>query len=55
MELRSDANPFSRREKRDAVARKEAAKKKGGKLNAARRAPRKKVATGKGSGKPPRR
>jgi GTP-binding protein len=55
LELRSDANPFGRREKRDAVARKEAARKKGGKLNAARRAPRKKVATGKGSGKPPRR
>jgi GTP-binding protein len=55
LELRGDANPFGRREKRDAVARKDAAKKKGGAFNASRRAPRKKVATGKGSGKPPRR
>jgi GTP-binding protein len=55
LELRGDANPFSRREKRDALTRKDAAKKKGGRLNAARRAPRKKVAAGKGSPKKPRR
>ena len=51
LELRTDANPFGRRKEREAVARKEAAKKKGGKINAARRAPRRKVATGKGSPK----
>ncbi len=55
LELRSEANPFGRRDKREAGARKDAAKKKGGKLNTARRAPRKKVATGKASGKRPRR
>jgi len=51
LELRTDANPYGRRKEREAVARKDAAKKKGGKLNAARRAPRKKVATGKGNPK----
>jgi GTPase len=55
LELRGDANPYSKRTQRDAVARKDAAKKKGGQLNAKRRAPRKKVAAGKGNPKRPRR
>ncbi|MBK6672717.1 MAG: ribosome biogenesis GTPase Der [Proteobacteria bacterium] len=55
LELRGDANPFQRREKREAVARKDDAKKKGGQKNAARRAPRKKVASGKANPKRPRR
>src|SRR5512139_1131779 len=55
LELRSDANPFGRRDKREAVARKEEARKKGGKLNAARRAPRKKVAAGRKAPDRPKR
>jgi GTP-binding protein len=47
LELRTDANPFGNREQREAAARKVAAKRKGGKLNAARRVSRRKVATGK--------
>ena len=39
---------------REAAERKLAAKKKGGRINAARRAPRKKVATGKPGGRKPR-
>jgi GTP-binding protein len=54
LELRGEANPFQRREQREVVARKHAAKKKGGQQNASRRAPRKKVATGKPGGKRPR-
>jgi len=50
LELRSEANPFGRRTTRDAAERRIAAKKKGGQVNAVRRAPRKKVATGKGKG-----
>ncbi len=52
LELRTDANPFGNREQRAAAERKIAAKKKGGALNAKRRAPRKKVATGKPTGRP---
>ncbi|MGC4028703.1 MAG: ribosome biogenesis GTPase Der [Steroidobacteraceae bacterium] len=52
LELRTDANPFGNREQRAAAERKVAAKKKGGAANAARRAPRKRVATGKPSGRP---
>lgn len=54
LELRTDANPFGNREQREAAARKVAAKKKGGAINASRRAPRKKAATGKPTGRPPR-
>jgi GTP-binding protein len=54
LELRTDANPFGNKEQREAAARKLAAKKKGGKINAARRVSRKKVAQGKDSGRPKR-
>ena len=54
LELRTDANPFGNREQREAHARKLEAKKKGGKINAARRVPRKKVATGKPGGRRPK-
>ncbi|MEJ0099357.1 MAG: ribosome biogenesis GTPase Der [Pseudomonadota bacterium] len=55
LELRTDANPFGNREQREAAKRKVAAKKKGGQKNVARRVARKKVATGKPSGKRPKR
>jgi GTPase len=55
LELRTDANPFGNREQREAAQRKLAAKKKGGQKNVARRVSRKKVATGKPTGKRPRR
>jgi len=55
LELRSEANPFGRRTTRDAAERRIAAKKKGGQANAVKRAPRKKVATGKGTGRRPKR
>ena len=54
LELRTDANPFGNREQRAAAERKVAARKKGGAKNAACRVPRKKVATGKPTGRPPR-
>lgn len=52
LELRTDANPYGNKEQREAAVRKLAAKKKGAKLNIARRAPRKKVATGKSTRRP---
>jgi GTP-binding protein len=55
LELRTDANPFGNREQREAAERKNRAKKKGGQKNVARRVSRKKVATGKSTGKRPRR
>jgi GTP-binding protein len=55
LELRTDANPYGNREQREAAARKLAAKKKGGKLNVAKRVPRKKVAAGRSTAKKPRR
>ncbi len=55
LELRTDANPFGNKEQRAAAVRKVAAKKKGGQKNVARRVSRKKVATGKPSGKRPKR
>jgi GTP-binding protein len=55
LELRTDANPFGNKEQREAAARKLAVKKKKGVKNAARRAPRPKVATGKSTGKPRKR
>ncbi|MDQ2639718.1 MAG: ribosome biogenesis GTPase Der [Pseudomonadota bacterium] len=54
LELRTDANPFGNREQREAAARKVVAKKKGGQKNVAKRVARKKVATGKPTGKRPR-
>ncbi|MET0279992.1 MAG: ribosome biogenesis GTPase Der, partial [Steroidobacteraceae bacterium] len=54
LELRTDANPFGNKEQREAAARKVTAKKKGGAKNVARRVSRKKVATGKPTGKRPR-
>jgi len=54
LELRTDANPFGSREQREAAARKVAAKKKGGRLNATRRVARKKVAAGKPGTRPKR-
>jgi len=54
LELRTDANPYGNKEQREAAARKLAAKKQGGKLNAARRVARKKVAAGKATGRPKR-
>jgi GTP-binding protein len=54
LELRTDANPFGNREQREAAKRKLTAKKKGGQKNVARRVARKKVATGKPTGKRPR-
>lgn len=54
LELRTDANPFGNKEQREAAARKVAAKKKGGRINATRRVARKKVATGKPSGRRPK-
>jgi len=55
LELRSEANPFGRRTTRDAAERRIAAKKKGGQANVKKRAPRKKVAAGKGTGRRPKR
>jgi GTPase len=54
LELRTDANPFGNKEQREAAERKLKAKKKGGQQNTARRVSRKKVATGKPTGKRPR-
>jgi GTP-binding protein len=55
LELRTDANPFGNREQREAAERKLRAKKKGGQTNTARRVARKKVATGKSTGRRPKR
>jgi GTP-binding protein len=55
LELRTDANPFGNKEQREAAARKVAAKKKGGRINASKRVARKKVATGKPSDRRPKR
>jgi GTP-binding protein len=55
LELRTDANPFGNREQREAAVRKLKVKKKVGQKNAQRRVPRKKVASGKPSGKRPKR
>ncbi len=55
LELRTDANPFGNKEQRAAAVRKVAAKKKGGQKNVARRVARKKVATGKPTGRRPKR
>ena len=54
LELRTDANPFGNREQREAAERKLQAKKKAGQRNVAKRVSRKKVATGKPTGKRPR-
>jgi GTP-binding protein len=54
LEFRSDANPYGSKNERAAVARQLAVKKKAGAQKAARRAPRKKVATGKPTGRKPR-
>jgi GTP-binding protein len=55
LELRTDANPFGNREQREAAERKLRAKKKGGQKNTLRRVARKKVATGKSTGRRPKR
>jgi GTP-binding protein len=52
LEFRSDANPYGSKNERAAAARQLAAKKKAGAQKAARRVPRKKVATGKPGRRP---
>ncbi len=54
VEFRSDVNPYGGKERRLADERQLAAKKKAGAKKAANRAPRRKVATGKPTGRRPR-